>query len=95
MKTKKQEIKTQFSTKIVGKRQKTKKNRLSDNAHLKQLRPHLVQKMIPIPNIFAHAKIEYLGVPLRVGLFAAILCLSGQRISAAIPNAKLERFGNK
>jgi hypothetical protein len=29
-----------------------------------------------------------LGVTLRVGLYAAILCLSGQSISAAIPNAE-------
>jgi hypothetical protein len=29
----------------------------------------------------------YLGVPLRVGLCATILCLSGQSISTAIPNA--------
>jgi hypothetical protein len=31
---------------------------------------------------------RYLGVPLRVGLFAIMSCLSGQAISAAIPNAK-------
>jgi hypothetical protein len=34
-----------------------------------------------------------LGVPLRVGLFAAMACLSGQAISAAIPNAEQQKIG--
>jgi hypothetical protein len=29
-----------------------------------------------------------MGVPLRVGLYATILCLAGQSIFTAIPNAK-------
>jgi hypothetical protein len=31
-----------------------------------------------------------MGVPLRVGLFATILCLYGQSIFTAIPNAKIK-----
>jgi hypothetical protein len=32
------------------------------------------------------------GVPLRVGLFAIMACLSGQAISAAIPNAENQGY---
>jgi hypothetical protein len=39
----------------------------------------------------AHFKL-FLGVPLRVGLYATILCLYGQSISAAIPNAEKLMF---
>jgi hypothetical protein len=39
--------------------------------------------------------ISDLGVPLRVGLFAAMACLYGQTIYAAIPNARTEKSLSK
>jgi hypothetical protein len=42
---------------------------------------------VPQSPIYCAGNSEILGVPLRVGLFAAMVCLSGQTISAAIPNA--------